>query len=96
MSKSEILEILSADGELALKAADAVIRLIREAAALGELPLIEVSDHGDPPRLVEMPPKQWFERLEVAARSGAFEKMTVEEIVSRILTTSAPEFADAT
>lgn len=69
--------------------ANTLVMLIVEGGPLGELEEREIADpvtgHAKTIRII---PEAWMRRLEVAARVGAFDRMTPEQVAHRILTTS--------
>lgn len=90
-----VLEILASrkivslpDGrtrELSLCVADALCMLVREGGELGELELQTYRrENGDVGQRRVMP-ATWLPRLQRAAEVGAFERLSIDEIVVRIL-----------
>lgn len=81
--------IAKANFEQAVAIDRALCRLVLKGRELGELePRLVVGRDGQP-REIRLPPRAWLERLARAIEVGAFERLEVEVIVDRILTTEA-------
>lgn len=81
---------MSADGQRSLDLATAICRLIIEGAELGALEDRELVAPDGSTRMIRIIPKAWLERLQRAVNVGAFERLTVAEIVERILLPPPP------
>lgn len=63
----------------------ALCKLITKGAELGELERRQVIGADGALREIRVPPAIWFERLELAITRGAFDRLTIDAIVERIL-----------
>jgi hypothetical protein len=80
-----VLRTLAAGGQLGLKLAEIIRRLVVEAAQLGELEIYQyvgaagqlVTGKGFPPR--------WLDRLDKAIETGAIECLSTERIIEIML-----------
>jgi hypothetical protein len=87
-----LLQTLSAGGQRADALASVVCRLVTEGAELGALEERRiVGADGVLIRTVRLIPKLWLERLDHAVDVGALERMSVGDIVDRILGSPLPE-----
>lgn len=88
-----VMDTLSAGHPIADDVASVICGLIVQGHALGEMVDREYRDHFGTIRTEKVPPKLWFDRLERAINVGAFNRLTVIEIVDRILLPPLPEKA---
>lgn len=94
----DLVHMLAAGGDRALGIADAISLLVKDGAELGALEVYQVADaeaHGGR-RECRRVPQIWLERLGRAAERGAFERMTIKQIVDRILLPPLPEAPEKT
>lgn len=63
----------------------ALCRLIKDGAEMGKLEGREILDVDGTRRTIKVPPRIWLERLDRALQVGAFDRLSVKDIVSRIL-----------
>jgi hypothetical protein len=82
---TELHAAISGDGPRSHDLATAICRLIIEGAARGALEDRELVAPDGSTRTVKIIPLQWLERLQRAVNVGAFERLTVDQIVQRIL-----------
>jgi hypothetical protein len=88
-----LLPFLACDGKRADGLAQAICKLVKNGSELGALEEREIFDaDGVLLRTIKLIPKIWLERLHRAVEVGAFERLSVNEIVDRIL---APPLPDA-
>lgn len=69
----------------AVDLASVICKLVVDGGKLGELDEVIVIGADGERRPIKRPPKIWFERLARAVAVGAFDRLTVEQIVERIL-----------
>jgi hypothetical protein len=91
----EVLNAMAEDGERASCLASAICRLVREGAELGALEDRELMAPDGSTRTVRIIPRLWLERLKRAVNVGAFERLTVEQIVTRILLPPLPDLSES-
>jgi hypothetical protein len=90
-----ILQTLSAGGQRADALASVVCRLVTEGAELGALEERQIiGADGVLVRTVKLIPRVWLERLDRAVDVGALERMSVTDIVDRILGMPLPEHVE--
>jgi hypothetical protein len=82
---TELHTAIAGDGPRSHDLATAICRLIIEGAELGALEDRELVLADGSTRTVKIIPLQWLERLQRAVNVGAFERLTVAQIVERIL-----------
>lgn len=83
-SHDHVLATLASGYDRASDVASVICGLIKKGVALGELVERQYLDRGE--ILVErIPPADWFDRLSRAIDVRAFDRLTVDEIVDRIL-----------
>ena len=87
----DLLTLMAGKGKLAEDCATAICNLVMQGAELGALDEIELIGPDGTVRIVRIFPKAWLERLQKAVNVGAFEKLTVDQIVERILIPPADE-----
>jgi uncharacterized protein involved in type VI secretion and phage assembly len=87
----ELLNTMSARGKRALDLASVICRLVTEGAELGALEDLELQLADGSTKTIRIIPRQWLERLQRAVNVGAFERLTVEQIVERILLPPLPD-----
>jgi hypothetical protein len=86
-----LLPFLAESGKRADDLAQAICRLVWDGSELGALEEKEiVGADGEPVRTVKLIPKIWLERLHRAVEVGAFERLSVDQIVERILAPPLP------
>lgn len=86
---TSLIAVLARPTPLAMKVADAICALVIDGVMLGALDHVDGMRPDGAPITGAAMPKQWLARLEKAVVVGAFERLTVSEIVTRILTTEA-------
>lgn len=93
----DLLHILSRGGERADALACVICRLVTDGAQLGALEPYEIVDPNEPAgvRTVRGIPRIWLERLGRAVEVGAFERLTVDVIVDRILAPPLPAHVES-
>lgn len=91
-SKIDLLFVLSRGGQRADDVAAVICRLVTDGAQLGALEPYEIVDPDAPDgvRTVRGIPRVWLDRLGRAVEVGAFDRLTVEAIVERILAPPLP------
>lgn len=77
--------VLRSGQPLGIAVADVVCRLVVDGKTLGELRDVTYRGPDGRPREGRVVPAEWFIRLNRAIEVGAFERLTVKEIVARIL-----------
>jgi hypothetical protein len=82
------LRAISRGGNVGNKAADVLTGLILQGAALGELEARDVEACGVA-KTVRAIPHLWMQRLDRAAELGAFDRLTRQQIIDRILSSPA-------
>ena len=90
-----VLQTLAAGGDRADGLASAICRLVIEGAELGALEDREILQADGSTRTVRIIPRQWLERLQRAVNVGAFERLSLDQIVERILLPPQPESAES-
>lgn len=86
-----LIKTLAAGGPRGAALADAITGLIVEGAELGELQEVVIRNPDGQPRTVRTMPPEWLDRLTRAIDVGAFERMSAQQIVARILLPPLPE-----
>lgn len=85
-----LMALIALAGSIAYHAGGALADLVVEfMVMLGALDHVDGMRPDGAPITGAAMPKQWLARLEKAVVVGAFERLTVSEIVTRILTTEA-------
>lgn len=88
-------EVLRSGEPLGTAVADVICRLAVDGAELGELREVTVRGPDGRPRQGHVVPSEWLARLNRAIEVGAFERLSVDDIVARILQPSAAGASDA-
>lgn len=74
--------------------ADVICGLIVEGAELGELREVVIRGTDGAPRVVRTMPPEWLERLARALEVRAFDRLSPQDIVARILQPPLPQAED--
>jgi hypothetical protein len=82
---SSVLKTLSAGGTRATGLADAITALVKNGSDLGALEDVLLRLPDGTTKTIRIFPRIWLERLQRAVNLGAFEKLTVDQIVDRVL-----------
>ncbi len=80
-----VLKTLSAGGQRADGLASAICALVKQGAELGALEDVELQRLEGTSKTIRVFPRVWLERLARAVNVGAFERLTVDQIVERVL-----------
>lgn len=80
------LRALAAGGDRALDVADAICGLVINGGKLGELDECQIRDAAGNSRAIKTMPRPWIDRVARAIEVGAFERLSADAIVERILT----------
>lgn len=89
-----VMDVLSAGYPCADDVASVICGLIVQGAKLGELVDRKYLDRSGEVAIEKVPPKLWFDRLARAINVGAFDRLTADEIVDRILMPPLPSASD--
>lgn len=84
-----LLQMIARDDERSLAIARVVCRLVKDGHELGEV-RSEVIVVDGVERPITIMPENWVDRLVLAAERGAFERMSEERIVERLLSPPVP------
>lgn len=87
---TDILFVIGRGDELSWQVSEAIMLLVREGGALGELETRMATGPDGATREIKRFPPLWLRRLERAATAGQFARRSVREIVDTILTTAPP------
>lgn len=88
-----LIQTLAAGGTLAMALADSITGLVIEGAQLGELQEVVITGPDGEPRTVRTMPPEWLHRLVRAIEVGAFDRMSAQQVVARILMPPLPAAA---
>jgi hypothetical protein len=80
-----VLHALAAGGQLGLKLADIIQRLVVKAAELGELDTYQYLGAGAELATGKRFPPRWLDRLGVAIEAGSIETLTTDQIIDIML-----------
>jgi hypothetical protein len=83
----QLLQLIAKRAKPSLEVAEAVRLLCVQGAELGELEIITVRGRDGVPREIKVLPDRWLARVVKAADVGAFDRMSVHDVVHRIMTT---------
>lgn len=78
-------QVLPSGDPLGMAVADVVCALVSQGAELGELCAVTFRGPDGRPRAGRAVPMEWFVRVNRAIEVGAFDRLSVNEIVARIL-----------
>jgi hypothetical protein len=80
-----VMRTISAGGEMSRKLIDVIRRLVAEAAELGELESYQyLGARGQLVTGKRFPPR-WFDRLDKAIETGAFDSLSIDRIIDIML-----------
>jgi hypothetical protein len=86
-----LLKTLAAGGERADGLASVICALVSQGSELGALEDREICGLDGSKRQIKVLPRIWLERLDRAVAVGAFDRLSAQVIVERILAPPLPE-----
>jgi hypothetical protein len=89
-----LLHVLALGGKTGMKLADVIVGVVRQGAPLGSLDPVECEQpHGSIKEAVAFPPAL-LDRIQRALDVGAFDRLTAQEIIERLLLPPLAEAAE--